>query len=337
MPPGNNRQKITTIIGADTFCPGFFSSIVKKTLTMKMKTKLFVLLFLLPFAAFSQQSNLELNPDSLITVIRTTDGNEFFGTVVEENKFELRLETPQLGILTIAQAQIRSRKTVRPNKIVDGELWLENSQAARYFLAPNGFGLRKGEGYYQNSMVFVNQASIGVTDHFTFGLGIIPSFVFGLNGSEGFIPTPVWITPKLSFPVKEDVFSIGVGGLLGTVLGDDNSGFGVTYGVATLGNRDRNLSVGLGYGYFDGNWADRPAITLSGMHRIGKRFYLVTENYVINTSDDSSGLVSFGGRIVWQQVSLDFGVVSTVSREVYGLESNLSFPWFGLVIPFQIK
>jgi hypothetical protein len=204
-------------------------------------------------------------------------------------------------------------------------LWLENSQAARYFWAPNGYGLRKGEGYYQNVWVLFNQVSYGFTDNFSVGIGMVPLFLIAGG------PTPVWATPKFSFPIKKDVFNVGAGALVGTILGEEQATFGIAYGVTTLGSRDRNLNLGLGYGFINGEWADSPTVTLSGMIRTGKRGYFVSENYFIKAGDETIGLVSLGGRIVWTGISVDFAGVFPV---IQSLDEFIVLPWLGFVIPF---
>jgi hypothetical protein len=142
--------------------------------------------------------------------------------------------------------------------------------------------------------------------------------------------TPVWITPKLSIPIVKDKFNVGVGGLMGTVIGEAESGFGLVYGTSTLGNRNTNMSLGVGYGYLSGNWADVPVITLSGMLRTGQRGYLLTENYYISTDEGDLLMLFFGGRRLIKNAGLDFGLM-------FPFESGGSFfaiPWLGLTIPF---
>jgi hypothetical protein len=289
---------------------------------MKRISFLAVLAFLLAISV--QSATGQADSDSTIWVIRTYDGNEFFGTILEENEVELRLQTENLGVLTIAIKDIRSRKEVRPQAIVEGDLWLENSQAARYFWAPNGYGLRKGEGYYQNVWVLFNQVSYGFTNNFSVGIGMVPLFLIAGG------PTPIWVTPKVSFPIKEDVFNVGAGALVGTILGENPATFGIAYGVTTFGSRDKNINLGLGYGFADGDWADRPTITLSGMVRTGKRGYLVSENYLITTGQETIGLLSLGGRVVWTGISVDFAAVLPVAD----IGEFIVLPWLGFVVPF---
>jgi len=48
-----------------------------------------------------------------------------------------------------------------------------------------------------------------------------------------------------SIPVSKEKFNLGGGALLGTVLGAEETGFGILYGISTLGSKDKNVSLGL--------------------------------------------------------------------------------------------
>lgn len=254
--------------------------------------------------------------------IETIDGNEFIGEIESRDTEKITLRTEVLGLITIQMRNIKSIQEVDKQRMIKGQLWAENPQATRYFWAPNGYGLRQGEGYYQNVWVLFNQVSVGITDQVSIGLGMVPLFLF--SGSA----TPVWITPKVSIPIKKDAFNLGAGVLAGTVIGDESGVFGIAYGVTTFGNRDQNLTIGLGYGFADGEWASIPAISIGGMIRIGKRGYLLTENYII----EDVGIITLGGRTVWSSTSLDYGVALPISGDGF-----IGIPWLGLVVPFGKK
>lgn len=254
--------------------------------------------------------------------IETIDGNEFIGVIESRDTEKITLRTEVLGLITIQMRNIKSIQEVNRQQLVQGQLWAENPQATRYFWAPNGYGLKQGEGYYQNVWVLFNQVSVGITDRVSVGLGLVPLFLF--EGSA----TPVWITPKVSIPIKKDAFNLGAGVLAGTILGGDSGVFGIAYGVTTFGNRDKNLTIGLGYGFADGEWASIPAISIGGMIRIGKRGYLLTENYII----EDVGIITLGGRTVWSNVSLDYGLALPISGDGF-----IGIPWLGLVVPFGKK
>lgn len=258
-------------------------------------------------------------------IIETFDGNQFSGELIYEDEEQLQLRTERMGELTFLKRDIRKIRQVTGRLLADGVFWEENPQATRYFWAPNGYGLRGGEGYYQNLWVLFNQASIGLTDNFSIGVGTVPLFLFAGTSS------PVWITPKVSVPLAKDKVNIGAGVLAGTILGETDTGFGIVYGVSTFGTRDKNITFGLGYGYAAGSWANTPLINISGMLRTGKNGYLLSENYYINIEGEGLALLSLGGRRMIRKVGLDFGGFIPVAAEAGGL---YVLPWLGFSVPF---
>lgn len=156
-------------------------------------------------------------------------------------------------------------------------------------------------------------------------MGGIPLLFFGADES------PFWVTPKLSFFDEKETFAVSVGALMGNVLGSDDGGFGVVYGTTTFGSRDRNATIGAGYGFADGQLAENPTLMFSGMARIGRTSYLITENYWINAGEESLTFLSFGIRKIWKSASFDFGgFIPTAS----GIDRPYILPWAGVSIPF---
>lgn len=262
--------------------------------------------------------------DSTLYRFETIDGNEYIGQIISQDETFLLVRTETLGVIQIRKATVRRTTPVLHRQVKNGVYWFENPQSTRYFWQANGYGLKKGEGYYQNVWILFNQFTYGITDNFQLGAGLLPTFLFG----TGYVP--VWLTPKISIPVSRDKFNLGVGALLGTVIGDTDATYGILYGSATLGSRDKNMSLGLGYGYAGADFAKSPAITLSGMLRTGQRGYLITENYFVSTSDGDGFLLFFGGRRLIKNSGLDFGLMFPS-----GTDGQLvAIPWLGLTIPF---
>ena len=256
--------------------------------------------------------------------VETLDENEYIGRILSRDGETLRLETDQLGVITIRTAEIKALEPIDIGKIVDGKFWFDNPQATRYFWSPTGYGLRPGEGYYQNVWIFFNQVSIGVTENVSVGLGVVPLFLFA--GAS----TPIWLTPKVSIPIQPERINLGAGALVGTVLGEENTGFGILYGSGTFGSRDRNVNFGLGYGYGGGEFASTPTVTLSGMLRTGRRGYLLTENYWIDAGGTTLLLLSAGGRYVGKSFSIDYGGFVPLAGDV---ETFIIIPWLGISVP----
>ena len=257
--------------------------------------------------------------------IETRDGNTYIGQIVSQDSMKVILDSEKLGEIKILRADIKRMYFIKKEKIIEGEYWFENPQATRYFYAPNGNALKKGEGYYQNVWVLFSSFAVGIEDNFSIGGGVVPLFLFA--GA----PTPVWITPKVSIPVTKDKLSLAAGGLLGTIVGEDNAGFGILYGISTFGSKDKNLSMGLGYGYAGGEWAKSPMINISGMVRKGAKGYFLTENYLIKTGDTTTAIFWLGGRKIIKNTGLDYGLIIPVNSE---MEEFVAIPWLGLTIPF---
>jgi hypothetical protein len=255
--------------------------------------------------------------------IETVQGNVFMGVIVSHNEDSIVLNSAELGEITINRVNIISIKNIGIGRMVDGRYWFENPQSTRYFFATNARGLKQGHWYYQNTWIFFNNVNAGVTDNISLGVGIIPLFLFGSSTS------PVWFMPKVSIPIKTDNLYLAAGGLFGGLIGEESAGLGFAYGVATVGSSDKNLSLGLGYGYAGSEWSNTPFVNISGMLRVARRTYLLTENYFISADSETYGLLSFGIRYAPEQLAVDFGLIRPTDAD--GL---IGVPWLGITIPF---
>jgi hypothetical protein len=253
----------------------------------------------------------------------TTTKQIFIGELIYEDDDKVTLRTESVGQTTIERKNIRSIEVIDSSRIKDGVYWFDNPQGTRYFFAPNAIGLKKGQGYYQNTWVLFNNVNYGVTNNFSIGGGIVPLFLFGTS------ETPVWLLPKISIPIKEGSFYLGAGAMVGGIIGADTEPLGILYGSATLGDRDNNLSASLGYGYAGSEVADTPVVNISGMTRISRKFYLLSENYFVPGSD-SGLIISFGGRWASENVAVDFGLF----RPLQDAGGIIGIPWLGVTIPF---
>ena len=294
---------------------------------MKKKLSLCTL-FVIFLISLPILSNCQNSQDSIKYQIETIDGNEYIGIILNQTPEAIRIKTDKLGEISIPQSEVKKITQLSATKSKDGTYWLDNPQETRYFWAPNGYNLKKGEGYYQNVWVLFNQAVYGITNHFSAGIGTVPLFLFASPY------TPAWITAKFSVPIVENKFNLGVGALMGTVIGESNTGFGILYGITTFGSKDKNLNIGLGWGYAGGRMASNPTVNISGMIRTGPRGYFITENYFIGTPDNFMVLMSLGGRRIIKHTGLDFGAFIPIGGDI---GSFVAIPWLGLTIPFGTK
>lgn len=294
------------------------STMTKQHLTIALT--LLILLFPAKYALSQETSDT-----TKIWVVDTRDGQSFIGSITSENSEEIVLLTDNYGTIHIPRAQIKKIKLLSGSDMKEGEYWFKNPHDTRYFVMSNGFGLEQGEAYYQNTWILFNQINYGITDFFSMGAGVLPLFLFA--GA----PTPVFITPKLTVPVVKEKVNLGAGMLLGYVLGETAS-FGIAHGAATFGNRDNNLTLGAGWAFVDWDWAENPTISLSGMVRVSRKTYLLTENYYIGISEgEAVVLIALGGRSVQRRLAIDYGLVIPL---VPDMDTFFAIPWLGIAVPF---
>lgn len=294
---------------------------------MSARTSRFILIPFVALILTASHCSAQDQPDTLNYYIQTADGNSYRGQILGQDSTGMLFRLEQFGEHRFLKAEIKKLQPINAEQVIDGKYWMENPQSTRYFFSPNAYGLKKGEGYYQNVWVMVNSFAVGVSDYFSIGGGVVPLFLFA--GA----PTPVWITPKFSIPVAREKFNLGGGALMGTVLGEEDTGFGILYGISTLGSRDKNVSLGLGYGYAGGDWARAPLINLNTMIRFGPKGYFISENYFIHTAGTTALIFTVGGRHIIQRAGLDYGLVIPI----VDFGSFIAFPWLGITIPLGNK
>lgn len=258
--------------------------------------------------------------------VKTTNGSVVVGTLVSESETEVVLKTRQLGEVTLQRANIKRIEKIDPERIRgDGTYWFRNPQSTRYFFAPSALGIPGGEGYYQNTWVLFNNVNYGLTDNLSIGAGTVPIFLFGAD------VVPIWILPKVSVSTPSEHVHFAGGAVLGGVFsGAENVGLGLFYGSATVGTRDHNATLGVGYGYADGELSDAPVLNASGMVRLSRSFYVISENYVF-PGTDSFALLSAGLRWAPRNFAVDFGLFRPFPGDTGGV---VGLPWLGVTIPF---
>ena len=290
-------------------------------INMTSSKRLSALLFLI-LIFFCAISSANAQQTEIYRII-TTDGSTFVGELIAETEENLTLRTESAGDITINRDNIKQMTLIDETRMRDDKYWHENPQSTRYLFAPNALGIKKGTGYYQNTWILFNNVNYGVTNNFSIGAGTVPLFLFCASA------TPFWIMPKLSIPVANDLVHLSAGALVGGVIGTDGGSGGLLYGTGTVGDTDKNATIGLGYAYGGGEISSTPVVNISGMYRTGQNIYLVSENYFVPNTG-AGGLVSFGVRWAPENFAVDFALV----RPLEDLGSFIGVPWLGLTIPF---
>ena len=252
-------------------------------------------------------------------------GSQFIGRIISEDEKSIRIITNDLGEIELLKASIKSREKLSINS--SGVYWPKNHQAYRHFLTPTAIPIDKGDINYQNTWIFFNSITAGITKNISVDVGIIPFFLFGDE-----VPSPIWITPKVNFEVVKDGLYLGGGALIGTVSENSQSyGFGYFYGTSTFGDRDRNISIGIAYGMADGEVSEYPLMNISAMYRVGKKGYLLGETFFV-PGQGGGGILFLGGRTDMGFISVDYGGIIPIFDG-----AGIVIPWLSVNVPLSRK
>ena len=246
-----------------------------------------------------------------VQVIRLRDGSSIVGRVTEVGPDTVRF-VAKAGTLSLARADIVEVREVETSALRQGEVWPANPNATRLLFAPTGRMLAKGEGYFNDTYLFLVSVQGGLTSRFTLGGGM------SVLPLDDFTDNALFITPKIGV-FASPKFNLAIGGLAGFVGGfvddDVNSSFGIVYAVGTAGSTDASISFGTGFAYAGGSFADYPVAMLGGEKRLARRVSFITENYVI-PNDDVNSLISYGLRFFGEKLSADLAFWITPGNDI---------------------
>lgn len=254
-------------------------------------------------------------------IITLTDGSQLVGRITRIDGENITFES-QLGESIIGVDSIIDIKVISKTAMKGGSYWFPNPNRTRLFMAPTGHTLKAGTGYFADVYLFFPSVAYGLTDNITLagGMSIFP----GVDISNQLI----YLNPKIGFNVKENL-DVAVSALIirlpdigdiGDIdINDDPIELGILFGTATLGSDDKSLTAGLGFGFAEGDIADKPAVLLGGEYRFSRRLSFVSENWVFPEVDQP--LLSYGLRFFGESLAVDLAFFNV-------LDDDAIFPGF---------
>ena len=225
--------------------------------------------------------DLKIGVDTAQTVkaktyqITTSDGNEFFGTIISQDAKEVLIETKEIGQVSIPKYQITEIKEVEPGK----ENGTGQRFSTRYFITTNGLPIKKGENYIIWNL-YGPDIQFGVTDHL--GVGVMTSW----------IGIPIIGNVKYSFNLGKNT-NMAIGTLIGTgSWANPNFGIAVPFAAITFGNSKNNINFSGGYGavWTESENNGRALLSVAGMTSLGKKVSLVFDSFIIPGTSNTNSL-----------------------------------------------
>ena len=297
-----------------------------------LKITILVLCFVGTTFSLSAQTKPEKKPETKQVHIEMTDGNFVDGKLIARRGDTVVVESPTLGTLNLDIKNIKNIDALTTQNFKDGKYWFDNIHAPHGYFMPTGFNFRKGEGYYGNVFLFFSQFGYGFTDNFSISGGTeLITLLGGFDGETSW-PAFFYLNPKFTFKADKNL-TVGAGMFLIFARGGSSTTVPFPYAVATFGNRDNNVSVGLGAGVSGGETGK--LLTLSAQGRLTRRISLMSENYFTN---DAFGVGTTGFRFMNRSIAFNVGLMYSLGAEGdFGDGPIAPFPFLGLSVPFSSK
>lgn len=347
---------------------------MKAFLHLFLFTSLLTTISLTSMMAQGEPSNA--NPEYVKVVLH--DGTSRVGMMLGSDEEVIRIETQHLGVVAVPKHLVKGITTLdvdtysRFAQNSMGRALSINPQSSRYFFAPSGIQLKKGEGYFQTNIA-MNSVSLGVNDHITIG------------GLISFVGTGA--TAKIGTSINEHLH-VSFGGIgFSDYFGELGRPVGLVFANATIGSEDKNLTFNLGTGskfdngivsleswvmdpddyysyiitsYYEGSV--RPLLfSVSGMNQIAENRWFITENYFIRnfstttlvtgasmnwygdpayylerSLNSSAGILSMGVRNLSMRNGWlwDYGMVGVIGKDDDGDRWGFAAPWVSATLAF---
>jgi hypothetical protein len=203
---------------------------------MKHLFSTLLLLFAFMSISFSQTDNNK-------KVVLLTNGNEYTGTIISDDGREMLFETETVGKIYIKKTDIKSITNFKEDDfvILNDTKVKSNPFSTRYSFTTNALPIKRKDNYYMINL-WGPEFHVAVADNFNVGI------------MTTWIGSPLALAAKYSFQTKNPKVNFSIGEIIGNGGYVNPSAFiSLSFGNVTFGDRDKNLTLGVGYGYFDFN------------------------------------------------------------------------------------
>jgi hypothetical protein len=263
--------------------------------------------------------------------VTLNDGSTISGTLVSIDDNEVVIKSGTMGEVRLQKVNIKSMTQVSSFNEKKSGIWFTNPNPTKYLLGNSAIPLEKKSGYYQNTWIFVNSFSYGITNNISISAGFEIISIFA--GGDG--PYAFYINPKASFKIANNFYAganILYANTIKTV--EEFGGLATFNGFATYGNNNNNITCGVGFGWADGEFSTKPVIVISGMVRASNRIGFISENWIVPGAGENGGyygIYSYGIRFLGEKISIDLAFLNNpdiASAIIIGI------PWLDFVFNF---
>ena len=263
------------------------------------------------------QDQQEAQPVRIVLV----DGSRLVGMILEEAEGSIRFRTASGVEMTLQRDQIKAIETMR-GAMEDGDFVRYDPNRTRLFFAPTARSQRSGQGYFALYEVFFPYVSVGV--------GNVASLGGGITLIPGSPEQLMYGAAKFTLYERRNM-AFAAGAFAATNTGADGSA-GFVLGVGTFGPPNRALTLGVGFGFGNGDFEETAVFLIGGEVQLSNNVKLISENYVIPSIEDAV-LVSGGIRFFGERLAADFSL-ATIPAILDETEGFPFLPWIGFAYNF---
>lgn len=271
---------------------------------MSARNRGILFLFIWTFHGYVNPSFSSIFPHADSTkkeIVSGMDGSVLIGHTIHIQNDTVWFQS-DLGLFPIPCSRIKSIHPVS----LSGEFRVPTPHSTQLFFAPTAEMLEKGQGYFQDIYLFFVGGAYGISSRVTMGGGI--SLIPGTSQQL------YYLTPKLGFPIRHKI-KFAIGTLWMGVTGESEH-VGIHYGVMSIGDPEKSLTFGLGYGYAGAQVEKNPVGMIGGQKRISKRCALVSENWFVH---GTLPIISLGLRFFGEKLAVDLAFVRPLEIDLEGV------------------
>ena len=285
-----------------------------------MKKLLFVVCLLLGAASINAQDYFKKDTVKTVDnvfIIKLKDGTRLKGRIIEQNSEQSKIQTQNMGLVTVQANQIVSLELTDKNQSGNSDTYNENRFLDRIHLAPTAFPMTKGDVDYHNYYLYYNEISVALGSRISVGFGtaIIPfvsiSSVFPYN-----------LKAKATLISTENIhFSVS-----GYLIGAGNSNTKLIIPTLTIGRKESFFNIAPLF-YTGNNYSGSFGLSLGYMKKTSPNLTFFSENFfALGTSNEKANSVGVGFRFDRKRHAFDLSLNLLIvnSRNYYSSSYNSS-------------
>jgi hypothetical protein len=198
-----------------------------------------IIFFLTALLALGVQPVLAQDtPSAENKVVTKLDGQVYVGKILSDDGREVLIETEALGKIYIPKSEIKSIADLDASGELKGNAFFQTGPfTTRYAFTTNAFPVKQGESYALINL-YGPEVHFALTDQLNVGM------------MSTWIGSPLALALKWSPSPEDAKVKVSAGALIGNsgYLNNFKGGGGLYFANFTTGNRQRNLTLSVGYG-----------------------------------------------------------------------------------------